>query len=480
MRIPLTNIEIALLGVYYTLLIVLSIYGLHRYALVRLRRKCSGIEPVPPPTPDEWPSLTVQLPLFNEPNVAVRLIDAASRLEYPGSLHVQVLDDSTDETTALVAEAVARHWSNDVSIEHIRRDTRQGFKAGALAAGLERTDSDLVAIFDADFVPPPDLLTRMVPFFDDANVGMVQARWGHLNRDDSVLTRAQAVYLDAHFSVESASRFLGGRFFNFNGTGGIWRRRAIDEAGGWSASTLTEDLDLSYRAQLAGWRFVFVNDIEVPAELPETLAGFHSQQRRWAKGSIQTARNVLPRVLRSRLPWRVKLEAMFHLTNNTAYLLTLALATLLVPAMAIRHLSGLDWTLAFDTLLFAMSTGSVIVFYREGQVRVGRTLSRRELFSVLPVGIGLSVVNSSAVLEGLVQTGGYFSRTPKSGTRTRRVALDRFIQVPLSEVVLAIFFLVSLVLFVLNGHYLAIPFLLLFFFGYLHVAAYRLLEMVRA
>jgi len=435
---------------------------------------------VSPPPPSTWPSVTIQLPLFNEPNVAGRLLDAVAAFDYPGRLHIQVLDDSTDETTALVAEAVAAHRTRGTSVEHIRRTSRDGFKAGALAAGLLRVDTELVAIFDADFAPPPDLLRRMIPHFQDSGVGMVQARWAHLNRETSTLTRSQAVYLDAHFAVESAARFLGGRFFNFNGTAGIWRKNAIDDAGGWSASTLTEDLDLSYRAQMAGWRFVYLDEVEVPAELPETLSGFHSQQRRWAKGSIQTARNLLPKILVSPLPRAVRVEAFFHLTNNCSYLFTLALATLLVPAMAVRHLRGLDWTLLVDAVLLLSSTGSVVLFYREGQRRLGRHLSIRELFTVLPVGIGLSVVNSAAVLEGLFERGGYFSRTPKSGDRKRRVEPDRFRNVPLPEAILAGFLLAALMLFVENGHYLAIPFLLLFLGGYLHVAAYRLLEMWRA
>jgi cellulose synthase/poly-beta-1,6-N-acetylglucosamine synthase-like glycosyltransferase len=477
---PLTSTEIVLLGVYYTLLFVLAVYGIHRYALVRLRRKCIGSEPASPSAPSEWPSITVQLPLYNEPNVAERLIDAAASFDYPGPLDIQVLDDSTDCTKDLVAHAVRRHRRNGVDIEHCRRASRDGFKAGALAAGLRRTDSELVAIFDADFVPPPDLLRRMVPFFRQDRTGMVQARWGHINREASTLTRAQAVYLDAHFAVESASRFLAGRFFNFNGTAGIWRRKAIEDAGGWSAETLTEDLDLSYRAQMAGGRFVYVGDIVVPAELPETLAGFHSQQRRWAKGSIQTARRMLPTVLSSNQSLHVRMEAFFHLTGNVAYLLTLALATLLVPSMAIRHLSGLDWTLLIDAALFAASTGSVIAFYREGQRRVGRSLTTIELVAVLPVGIGLSVVNSAAVLEGLFQQGGYFSRTPKCGSREAKVSLDRFRRIALSETVLSSFLAGSAWLFAVNGHYLAIPFIILFLGGYLHVAAYRVLETWRS
>ncbi len=471
--------EVALLAVYYSLLAVLAIFGLHRLVLIR-QLPSRGAPVVPTPgDPAVWPSVTVQLPLYNEPNVAARLIDAVSRFEYPGQLHIQVLDDSTDVTSSLVAEAVEQARACGVSIEQIRRSSRDGYKAGALAEGLRRTESELVAIFDADFVPGSDLLLRMVPHFENTRVGMVQARWGHLNRGRSLLTRAQAVYLDAHFAVESAARYSAGNFFNFNGTAGIWRRRAIDDAGGWSASTLTEDLDLSYRAQLAGWKFVFLPDLDVPAELPESLAAFHYQQRRWAKGSIQTARRILPALWRADLPARVRLEATFHLCNNSAYLFTLILATLVVPAMAIRHASGLDWTLAIDAVLFSLSTGSVVTFYMEGQRRVGRRISRKELFSVLPVGIGMSAVNAAAVLEGLFETGGHFSRTPKTGSGRIAVTADRFKGFPVAESILGIFFLVAAVLFLDEGYYFAVPFVLLFLSGYAHVAVLRTAEIVR-
>lgn len=477
--IALTWGEAALLAVYYSLLVVLAVFGLHRLVLIRQLARSRGVVDPTPGEPAVWPSVTVQLPLYNEPNVAVRLVDAVTRFDYPGTLHIQVLDDSTDVTSALVAEVVGMARARGISIEQIRRDSRKGYKAGALAEGLHRTDTELVAIFDADFVPPPDLLLRMVPRFADPGVGMVQARWGHLNREHSLLTRAQAVYLDAHFAVESAARHRAGNFFNFNGTAGIWRRQAIEDAGGWSASTLTEDLDLSYRAQLAGWRFVFLPDLEVPAELPESLAAFHSQQRRWAKGSIQTARRILPSLWRAGLRAPVRLEAMFHLCNNSAYLFTLIVATLVVPAMAIRHLSGLDWTLAIDAVLFALSTGSVVAFYAEGQRRVGRRISRKELLAVLPVGIGMSAVNAAAVLEGLFETGGHFSRTPKTGSGRVAVAADRFKGFPVAESILGLFFLVAAVLFVSQGYYLAVPFVLLFLSGYAHVAVLRTAEIVR-
>lgn len=479
MTVTLTFSDLILLGVYYALLVVLAVYGLHRYALVRLRRKCSATPLPAPPDPEIWPGVTVQLPLYNEPTVALRLIDAAALLQYDGPIAIQVLDDSTDETSELIARRVAELHARGVAIEHIRRTHRRGFKAGALAHGLELGTHELVAVFDADFVPPPDLLTKMVRWFDDRGVGMVQARWGHLNRETSTLTRAQAIYLDAHFAVESAARCFAGRFFNFNGTAGIWRRRAIDEAGGWSADTLTEDLDLSYRAQLAGWRFVFLPDVEVPAELPETIAAFHSQQRRWAKGSLQTARKLLPRVMRAKLPLATKIEAAFHLTNNSAYLLTLMLALLMVPALALRHLTGLGWSFFFDAALFLASSISVVAFWVEGQRQLGRTITVREILTVLPVGVGMSVVNGAAVVEGLFQRGGYFSRTPKSGGNGTISGLDRFDRLPVGEALLAAFFLASLWFLFKQGHFVAIPFVFLFFSGYGQVVVAKLTERMR-
>lgn len=467
--------EAGVLTLYYLVLSVLAVYSIHRLHLVRLRSR------TPPParaTAAVFPALTVQLPLYNEPNVAARLIDAVSRLEYRGSFDIQVLDDSTDETSSIVAEAVARAAMRGVTIAHIRRASREGFKAGALAHGMHLSDADLFAVFDADFVPSPDVLLRMVPYFAGARVGMVQARWSHLNRDESLLTRVQALFLDAHFAVESAARNFGGRFFNFNGTAGIWRRGAIEEAGGWSSSTLTEDLDLSYRAQLAGWEFVFLNDVEVPAELPAALSGFQDQQHRWAKGSIQTARKLLGPIFGSGLRARVKSEAMFHLTNNSAYLFTVLLALLIVPAMLVRYRHGLGWMFAIDLPLFAASTGSVLLFYREGQRWAGRKPPPlRELLAVLPVGVGMSMRNAVAVIEGLIEEGGHFQRTPKvgdgeavggrqSGSRQR---IESRQHIPFAELAFALFFAGTVVAFAATGHWGALPFLTLFLSGYSYV-----------
>jgi cellulose synthase/poly-beta-1,6-N-acetylglucosamine synthase-like glycosyltransferase len=473
------RLDVLLLIAYYLALGILAIYSVHRLYLVRLRRTLDGPRPTPLP-PKAWPSVTVQLPLFNELNVAERLIDAVASIDYPGRLDIQVLDDSTDGTSAVVAASVATWQARGVAISHIQRGSREGYKAGALAYGMARSDSRLFAVFDADFVPPSDVLTKMVPQFgtDSDRVGMVQARWAHLNREHSLLTRVQAIYLDAHFAVESAARNLSGRFFNFNGTAGIWRREAIEDAGGWSASTLTEDLDLSYRAQLAGWKFVFLPDVEVPAELPAALSGFQEQQHRWAKGSIQTARKVLPRIVRSALPLRVKTEAFFHLTNNSAYLLTLVLALLIVPAIVARQQLGLLWTMSIDVVLFLTSTGSVLRFYVEGQRRAGqRRPTTRELLAVIPIGIGISIRNSAAVLEGLFEHGGHFRRTPKSGDGGR-VVIERPPRVPIAELLLAAFFVAAFGAFAMARQWIALPFLMLFTGGFVYVAAAGLMERV--
>lgn len=466
--------EASILTLFYAVLGALAVYSLHRFHLVRLRRRS--------PEPErrkaaDFPHLAIQLPLYNEPNVAGRLLDAVAAIEYPGPLEIQVLDDSTDETTRIVDARVREMRKRGLEVAHIRRPSREGFKAGALAHGLTLTPARLLAVFDADFVPPPGLLREMVPYFADQAVGMVQARWTHLNREQSLLTRVQALFLDAHFAVESAARNFGRRFFNFNGTAGIWRREAIEEAGGWSASTLTEDLDLSYRAQLAGWQFVFLPDVAVPAELPAAIGGFQDQQHRWAKGSVQTARKVLGDVLRSDWPRFVKSEAVFHLTNNVAYLFTFLLALLIVPAMLIRYRHGLLWTFFIDLGLFAISTSSVLLFYREGQRFAGVAApSLRVLLAALPVGVGMSVRNASAVLEGLVQSGGYFKRTPKRGSDPQGSAVGSRGRFPFVELALAAFFATVVVAFAAAGRWVSLPFLLLFVSGFGYVAAFALIE----
>jgi cellulose synthase/poly-beta-1,6-N-acetylglucosamine synthase-like glycosyltransferase len=481
----------ALLALKYSILALLSLYGIHRLVLVavylRTRRRVTPL-PELPADPAAWPVVTVQLPLYNEMYVAERLIDAVCGLDYPaGRLEIQVLDDSTDETAGIVARAVAAHRARGVDIHHLHRTDRAGFKAGALAAGLERARGELLAIFDADFVPAPDFLSRSVPHFADPRLGMVQGCWTHINRSYSLLTRVEAVLLDGHFLIEHAARNRGGCFFNFNGTAGIWRRQAIAGGGGWQHDTLTEDLDLSYRAQLAGWRFLYLPELAVPSELPVDVNGFKSQQHRWAKGAVQTGRKLLGRILRAPLPLRVKLEAFVHLTNNASYPLMVALAALIFPAMLLRRGTSMRTLLVVDLPLFLAATVSVLTFYLMSQMAAGGGWRRqiRYLPALLGVGIGLSLNNARAVLSGFLQRGGTFHRTPKyrierrgqSWTAKRyRAGKDPTRAV---EAVLAAYFLGCTLYSSLTGMWMSIPFLLLFVQGYGHMAALSYLPSLR-
>lgn len=468
----------ALLTLYYGILGVLALYGVHRLVLVALyvrHRRHGARRPAAPAAPEDWPPVTVQLPLYNEMYVARRLIGAVCALDYPRDrLEIQVLDDSTDETTAIVAAEVARQRARGFAIHHLHRTERTGFKAGALAAGLARAAGRLVAVFDADFVPRPDFLLAAVPHFADPAVGMVQGRWEHLNRDYSLLTRIQALFLDGHFVIEHTARHRAGCFFNFNGTAGVWRREAIAAAGGWQHDTLTEDLDLSYRAQLAGWRFVYLPDLLVPSELPVDVNGFKSQQYRWAKGSIQTARKLLGRILAAPLPARVKAEAFVHLTNNGTYPLMVALSLLVFPAMVLRRGSSATALLLVDLPLFAAATVSVLVFYVASQVAGGRPW-RRALLQLPPLmglGIGLSLSNAAAALSGLRERGGVFHRTPKYSIvrrgedwRRKRYRAGKSATL-VFEGLFAAYFAICFVYAFQVGMWASLPFLYLFLQGY--------------
>jgi cellulose synthase/poly-beta-1,6-N-acetylglucosamine synthase-like glycosyltransferase len=481
----------ALLALYYSILAVLSLYGIHRLVMVvvylRTRRRVTPL-PELPADPAAWPVVTVQLPLYNEMYVAERLIDAVCGLDYPaGRLEIQVLDDSTDETTDIVARAVAAHRARGVDIHHLHRTDRAGFKAGALAAGLERARGELLAIFDADFVPAPDFLRKSVPHFADPRLGMVQGSWAHINRAYSLLTRVEAMLLDGHFLIEHAARNRSGCFFNFNGTAGIWRRQAITTGGGWEHDTLTEDLDLSYRAQLAGWKFLYLPELAVPSELPVDVNGFKSQQHRWAKGAVQTGRKLLGRILRAPLPLRVKLEAFVHLTNNVSYPLMVALAALIFPAMLARRGTSMRMLLIVDLPLFLAATVSVLTFYLVSQVATGNGWRRqiRYLPALLGVGIGLSLNNARAVLSGVLERGGTFHRTPKYRIERRgqnwtakryRAGTDPTRAV---EAVLALYFLGCTLYSWFAGMWMSIPFLLLFAQGYSYMAALSYLPSLR-
>lgn len=468
-----------ILALYYLVLGLLVIYGVHRLVLVVTYLRGSR-RPAPlPPDPAEWPIVTVQLPIFNEMYVAPRLIDAVCGLDYPRDrLEVQVLDDSTDETVDLVAEQVARLQAAGHTIHHLHRSDREGYKAGALAAGQAVAKGELLAIFDADFVPGPDFLRRTVPHFADSKVGMVQARWGHINRDYSLLTRVQAILLDGHFVVEHAARHLSGCFFNFNGTAGVWRRQTIDEAGGWQHDTLTEDLDLSYRAQLAGWDFRYLPDLVVPAELPVEVAAFKSQQHRWAKGSIQTGRKLLGQILRAPLPFRAKLEAVVHMTANVSYLLMILLSLLLFPAMVLRSDDHLWTLLAIDFPLLLGTTLSVVAFYLTSQHRQAGGLWRGVLLlpALVGVGIGLAVNNTRAVLSGFRERGGVFHRTPKyriedQADEWQAKRYRRPLDISLAlEISMALYFSACLGLAFYWHMWLCIPIIYLFLHGFLYIS----------
>jgi cellulose synthase/poly-beta-1,6-N-acetylglucosamine synthase-like glycosyltransferase len=420
--------------------------------------------------------------------VADRLITAVCELDYPRELlQIQVLDDSTDETTEIAELAVQRHAARGFNIQYLHRVDRRGFKAGALEAGLKLASGEYIAIFDADFIPPRDFLKRTLPYFErDDKVGMVQARWGHINQDYSLLTKIQAILLDAHFVLEHGGRNRAGCFFNFNGTAGVWRRAAIESAGGWQHDTLTEDLDLSYRAQLAGWRFVFLPEVVSPAEVPVEMNSFKSQQHRWAKGSIQTCIKLMPRILRSPQPLAVKAEAFFHLSANFNYPLMTLLSILMFPAMWVRYDMGRSEMLLIDLPLFLAATMSVANFY---------IVSQRELYTdwrqrlrylpfLMSIGIGLCVNNTKAVFEAIFGKQSEFARTPKYGIERQSdewmgkkyhqsVGVQPFI-----ELALGLYFTGTVFYALANQIYTTLPFLMLFQIGFLYTGLLSILQQV--
>jgi cellulose synthase/poly-beta-1,6-N-acetylglucosamine synthase-like glycosyltransferase len=478
--------ETLILVVYFFVLSILAIYGWHRYYLVYVYMKNKDRVPSPLAPPVYLPPVTVQLPIFNEMYVADRLIDAVCEIEYPKELlQIQVLDDSTDETTEIAELAVRRHAARGFNIAYIHRVDRRGYKAGALEAGLKEATGEYVAIFDADFIPPTDFLLRTLPYFaTDPKIGMVQARWGHINQDYSLLTKIQSILLDGHFVLEHGGRNRAGHFFNFNGTAGIWRRTAIVDAGGWQHDTLTEDLDLSYRAQLAGWRFVFLPDVVSPAEVPVEMNSFKSQQHRWAKGSIQTCLKLLPRILRSKQPLKVKAEAFFHLSANFNYLLMSVLSLLMFPAMWVRYSMGWTEMLLIDVPMFFAATVSVGNFY---------VVSQRELYTdwrqrlkylpfLMSIGIGLCVNNTRAVLEAIFGKQSEFARTPKYGIERdsdewigKKYHQAVGVQ-PIIEVALGLYFTWTVFYALSNQIYGTLPFLMLFQVGFLYTGVLSILQ----
>jgi len=489
-----------LLYAYVTLLLLLSVFGAHRYYLMHLYRKYKNKRPVPSRLFDVLPVVTIQLPIFNEKYVIRRLIEAVSSLRYPRDrLEIQVLDDSTDETSVIAACECEKVRARGIDIKYIHRDDRTGFKAGALENGLKTACGEFIAIFDADFLPDPDFLEKTIHYFTDPRVGMVQARWDHLNRNWSVLTESQSILLDGHFMIEHTARNRSGCFFNFNGTAGIWRKSAIADAGGWHHDTLTEDSDLSYRAQLRGWQFIYLPEVTVPAELPVEFSSFKSQQFRWTKGSVQVFLKLYSAILRAAVPWRVKVEAFFHLGSNFAYLLMLFFCLLLPTNIILRSRRGLEEVFLFDVPVFVLATISVMIFYFFAEVVVieeTRSVAHRSKLSPLvylpvamAVGIGLTVNNAQAVIEALLRKKTPFVRTPKYDVTERCSQKSRiyrsfsntyrsksFTWVTITELFFAAYFSYAIYFAFYSSLWVSIPFLMLFQGGFLYTSFASLFE----
>jgi cellulose synthase/poly-beta-1,6-N-acetylglucosamine synthase-like glycosyltransferase len=410
-----------LLGLYLFTLLGMCVFGAHKVKMLWLYAR--GLRKGPPASP-EWtgpvPKVCIQLPLFNEPLVVEALLEKVTAIRWPADrLEIQVLDESNDRTPEIIERWLAAHPERAKAVAHIRREDRSGYKAGALAYANTLTDAEFFAIFDADFRPEPDFLETLIPHFADANVGVVQARWEFNNRRASLLTRFQGIFLDAHFVIEQAARHAAGLFFNFNGTAGVWRRAALEDAGGWTPDTVTEDLDVSYRAQLKGWRFVYLPDYTVASELPENLTAFKSQQRRWTKGGIQVMRKQLGTILRSGVPARIKREAASHLLVGFIHPLLVLFSVIFVPYLLFgTRLTG-TW-MVFNPVVVVLTSGATVAIYITGQY-----FSQRQwkegllLFLAAPLmlafGLAMSVTCCLAVVEGLFQRGGEFVRTPKGG-----------------------------------------------------------------
>jgi cellulose synthase/poly-beta-1,6-N-acetylglucosamine synthase-like glycosyltransferase len=467
----------AMLVPYFGLLFILSLYGVHRYEVIRTYFKHR--KKLPKEAPGRYlqlPKVTIQLPLFNERYVVERLLEEISKIDYPRELlQVQVLDDSTDETHAFAERLVASYQASGLPIQYHHRTHREGFKAGALQEGLKTATGELIAVFDADFVPPSDFLQRTVHFFADPQVGVVQTRWSYLNRDSNVLTEIQAILLDGHFVLEHGARCGRGLFFNFNGTAGILRRSMIADAGGWQHDTLTEDSDLSYRAQLKGWKFVYLPVLDCPSELPVEMHGFQVQQFRWAKGLTQVARKLLPAILRADIPWRTKLEAVMHLTPNISYPMMMVVSALMLPVMICRFYMGWFQMVFLDLPLIIASFWSISAFYVLAQRELHPHSWKRTFFllpALMAVGVGLTVINTRAVFEALLGVRSGFVRTPKYAIDKQRPALAgasyrrKSGWLPFIEIAIGTYFVGMSAFSIDVDNYFALPFLLLFVGGY--------------
>jgi cellulose synthase/poly-beta-1,6-N-acetylglucosamine synthase-like glycosyltransferase len=460
-----------ILFLYAAFIVVLFFYSIHAFILIyrhfkfskngkrKKKRKLKIL-----------PNVTIQLPIYNEKYVIRRLLNCITSMDYPrDKLEIQVLDDSDDETTSIVADLVKQYQKDNYDIKHIRRGSRAGFKAGALQYGLERAKGDYIAIFDADFVPPPDFLTELLPEFRDRNVGGVQARWGHLNDSYSFLTRAQAIGLDNHFLMEQRLRSQANWFINFNGTCGLWLKHAIIDSGGWHDDTLAEDLDLSYRVQLKGWIIKFRGDFVVPGELPQSAYSYRIQQNRWAKGTIQVARKLLPQVLKSTLKPMAKYEAFVHLTCHVNFFAMLGLAVFSIPIVYFK-IEGLvsDSYFIFLSLFTVSAFGYPFVYYLS-QRQAYQDYYRKipYIVGVIAYSMGLSISNTKAIIEGWFNKKHVFTRTPKSGGSKKNYRVEAKSIIPFLEILLGIYVFAGLVYVIINLQIILVPFLLLYSFGFL-------------
>jgi len=470
---------------YFIAFVILSVYGLHRgwltYTYFRRHRDVPG----PPPVLSEWPRVTIQLPIYNERYVIERLVNAVSEFDYPRELlDIQVLDDSTDDTQEIARSCVERHKAMGLPIRCLHRSNRTGFKAGALAEGLQSATGELIALFDADFLPGPDFLRRTVPYFADSRVGMVQTRWTFLNRNYSALTMVSTLMFDAHFVIDQGARSRSGVFFNFNGAAGVWRRETIEDAGGWHADTLSEDADLSYRALLRGWRFLYLPNVECPSELAVEMNGFKAQQARWAKGTTQIAKKILPGLLWSKQRARVKAEAFLHLTGYMGCPLTVVLSVLLVPALLVRLRHGWRGWATCD-LLGGMSMLSMLAYFLVSQ-RILRPHSWTRSILYLPhmvaVGMGLSLRNTKAVLEAVLGIRSEFVRTPKFSIRGtsgswhgKKYGIGSE-WTSLLEIAFGLYFVLAIISLIQRGSYRFVPVLLPFSWGFLYLGVMSLTQ----
>jgi len=473
---------------YFSILFLLAVYGAYRIKQVIDFWRYRNFVPEPAGhfAEEELPLITVQLPLFNELYVVDRLLKAVTAFDYPREkLEIQVLDDSTDETVKVAEAVVAKYAEQGFDIHYIHRTDRTGFKAGALENGNRTAKGELLAIFDADFVPKPDCLRKLVHFFTDPLVGCAQMRWAHINGNYNLLTRLQTIMLDGHFVVEQTTRNRTGGFFNFNGTAGIWRRKAIEMSGGWQHDTLTEDTDLSFRAQLMGWRFIYLLDEEAPAEIPVEINAFKAQQRRWAKGVMQVGLKLYPRIWRAPLPFRVKLEMFFRLTGNISYPLMIVASFLQFPLLLVRYNQPFYHLMILDLPLLFFSSISVVLFYGTAVWYLDDRRAPRLLHLplVMALGIGLAFSNARAVLEALLGVKTDFIRTPKyrvedtaDATWKRKKYRRKRGLLPLLELSFAIYFLLAILYSIRLHMWGTIPFLTLFFFGFGYMGLMSLLQ----